>query len=56
MVKVLQKFKKKNIYLKKGAKIFIHPVKNPSLYGVATLNKNKKVTNLVEKPKKLNLI
>ena len=43
---------RKNINLNTGAKIFIHPVKNPNLYGVATLNKNKKVTNLVEKPKK----
>ena len=42
---------KKNISLKNGAKIFIHPVKNPSLYGVATLGKNKKVLNLKEKPK-----
>ena len=37
--------------MKNGAKIFIHPVKNPSLYGVATLGKNKKVLNLKEKPK-----
>ena len=42
---------KKNINLKSGAKIFIHPVKNPSLYGVASLDKNKKVTKLIEKPK-----
>ena len=42
---------KKNINLKSGAKIFIHPVKNPSLYGVASLGKNKKVLNLKEKPK-----
>ena len=45
---------KKNISLKNGAKIFIHPVKNPNLYGVATVNKNKKVLKLVEKPKKTN--
>ena len=43
---------KKSIKLKNGAKIFIHPVNNPNLYGVATLNKNKKVLNLAEKPKK----
>ena len=43
---------KKNINLKSGAKIFIHPVKNPHLYGVATLDKKKRVTNLLEKPKK----
>ncbi len=48
----LTKILKKNINLKNGAKIFIHPVKNPSLYGVATLGKNKKVINLIEKPKK----
>jgi glucose-1-phosphate thymidylyltransferase len=48
----LTKILKKNINLKSGAKIFIHPVKNPNLYGVATLNQNKKVINLIEKPKK----
>ncbi len=48
----LTKILKKNIYLKSGAKIFIHPVKNPQMYGVATLNKNRKVIQLKEKPKK----
>ena len=48
----LTKILKKNINLKSGAKIFIHPVKNPHLYGVATLDKSKKVIKLVEKPKK----
>ena len=43
---------KKNITLSVGAKIFIHPVKNPHLYGVATLNKKKSVIKLIEKPKK----
>ena len=38
--------------IKKGAKVFIHPVKNPSLYGVATVNKKNKITKIVEKPKK----
>ncbi len=38
--------------LKKGAKVFIHPVKNPSLYGVVKLNKKNKIINMVEKPKK----
>ena len=38
--------------LTKGAKVFLHPVKNPSLYGVATINKKKKIINIVEKPKK----
>ena len=48
----LTKILKKNIKFKSGAKIFIHPVKNPQLYGVATLNKNNKVSKLTEKPKK----
>jgi glucose-1-phosphate thymidylyltransferase len=48
----LTKILKKNINLKTGAKIFIHPVKNPQLYGVATLNKDQKVLKLTEKPKK----
>ena len=39
--------------LSKGAKIFLHPVKNPSLYGIATTNKNNKIINIVEKPKKI---
>jgi len=38
--------------LAKGAKVFLHPVKNPSLYGVATINKKNKIMNIVEKPKK----
>jgi glucose-1-phosphate thymidylyltransferase len=48
----LTKILKKNINLKFGAKIFLHPVKNPHLYGIATLNKNRKVIKLIEKPKK----
>jgi len=40
------------VKLKNGAKIFLHPVRKPQLYGVATINKNKKILNLVEKPKK----
>jgi glucose-1-phosphate thymidylyltransferase len=38
--------------LSKGAKIFLHPVKKPSLYGVASINSKKKIINIVEKPKK----
>ena len=37
--------------LSKGAKIFLHPVKNPSLYGVASINKKNKILNITEKPK-----
>jgi len=39
--------------LKKGAKVLLHPVKNPSAFGVATINSNKKITKIVEKPKKI---
>ncbi len=38
--------------LSRGAKVFLHPVKNPHLYGVATINKRKKIIKIVEKPKK----
>jgi glucose-1-phosphate thymidylyltransferase len=39
--------------LTKGAKVFLHPVKNPSLYGVAKTDSNNKITSIVEKPKKI---
>ena len=38
--------------LKSGAKIFLHPVKNPSLYGFASINNKNKIVKIVEKPKK----
>jgi glucose-1-phosphate thymidylyltransferase len=40
--------------IKSGAKVFLHPVKNPSLFGVATINSNKKIIKIIEKPKKAN--
>ena len=40
------------VKLKKGAKIILHPVRNPSAYGVASINKKNKITKIVEKPKK----
>ena len=43
---------RKNINFKKGAKIFLHPVKKPQNYGVAFLNNKRKVIKLIEKPKK----
>ena len=43
---------KKNTKFKNGAKIFLHTVKDPSLYGVAVLNKKRKIVKSVEKPKK----
>ena len=48
----LTKKLKKCTKLKKGATVFLHPVKNPNLYGIANINKNKKITSLIEKPKK----
>ena len=39
--------------LKNGAKVFLHPVKNASQYGVAKINKTNKILKIVEKPKKL---
>tara|TARA_Y100000389_G_C17400844_1_gene485223 strand:+ start:183 stop:1058 length:876 start_codon:yes stop_codon:yes gene_type:complete len=42
---------RQSVKLKNGAKVFLHPVKNPSLYGVASINKKNKVLNLTEKPK-----
>ena len=36
----------------KGATIFVYPVRDPERYGVAEFDKNKKVINLEEKPKK----
>ncbi len=42
---------KETVKLKQGAKVFLHPVKNSSMYGVAKLKKNK-IVKIVEKPKK----
>ena len=42
---------KECVKLNKGAKVFIHHVADPSLYGVAKIN-NKKISKIVEKPKK----
>ncbi|MDA7577482.1 sugar phosphate nucleotidyltransferase [Candidatus Pelagibacter sp.] len=42
---------KESVKLKDGCKIFLHPVKKPELYGIATI-KNNKISKLVEKPKK----
>ena len=39
------------VKLKKGCKVLLHPVNTPELYGVATINKNKRILNLKEKPK-----
>ena len=38
--------------LKKGAKILLHKVTNPELFGVAKINNKNKIINIKEKPKK----
>ena len=38
--------------LKKGAKILLHKVTNPELFGVAKLDSKNKIINIKEKPKK----
>jgi glucose-1-phosphate thymidylyltransferase len=48
----LTKILKRSINISSGAKIFVHPVKNPALYGVAYMKKNQKIASLIEKPKK----
>ena len=40
-----------NCKLKKGAKILLHKVSKPDLYGVAKIDKNNNVKKIVEKPK-----
>ena len=41
-----------NVRLKNGAKIILHKVSKPELYGVAKINSKNKVLKIVEKPKK----
>ena len=48
----LTKILKECVKLKVGATVILHPVKNPSLYGVASIDKKNKITKIIEKPKK----
>ena len=48
----LTKILKECLKLNNGAAIILHPVKNPSLYGVASINKKNKILRITEKPKK----
>ena len=41
-----------NTRLKKGAKVVLHKVTKPDLFGVAKINKNNKIISIKEKPKK----
>ena len=38
--------------LTKVLTVILHPVSNPSSYGVASINKKNKITKIIEKPKK----
>ena len=42
----------KNTKLKKGARVVLHKVTRPDLFGVAKISKNKKIISIKEKPKK----
>jgi len=43
---------KESTKLTRGAKVFLHKVSKPELYGVAKINKKNKIIKIVEKPKK----
>ena len=43
---------KKCTKLQSGAKVFLHPVSNPSQYGVVKINSKNKILKIIEKPKK----
>ena len=48
----LTKKLKRCVKFNKGATVILHPVSNPSSYGVAGINKKNKITKIIEKPKK----
>ena len=48
----LTKKLKQCVKLNKGATIILHPVRTPSSYGIANINKKNIITKIVEKPKK----
>ena len=48
----LTKKLKKCVKLNTGATVILHPVSNPSSYGVASINKKNKITRIIEKPRK----
>ena len=49
----LTKKLKECVKLNEGATVMLHPVSNPSSYGIASINKKNKITKIVEKPKKI---
>jgi len=48
----LTKKLRESVKLTSGAKVFLHSVRNPSLYGVAKINNKNSISKIVEKPKK----
>ena len=48
----LTKKLKECVKLNKGATVILHPVRNPSSYGIASINKKNRITKIIEKPKK----
>lgn len=48
----LTKKLKECVKLRDGATVILHPVRNPSNYGIASINKSNKITKIIEKPKK----
>ncbi len=40
------------VKLNRGATVILHPVSNPSSYGIASINKKNKIIKIIEKPKK----
>ena len=48
----LTKRQQECVKLKSGAIVLLHPVRNPSLYGIASINKKNKIVKIIEKPKK----
>jgi len=48
----LTKKLKQCIKLSKGATVILHPVGNPASYGIASINKKRKIIKIIEKPKK----
>ncbi len=48
----LTKKLKECVKLKNGATVVLHPVRDPSSYGIASINKKNKIVKIAEKPKK----
>ena len=48
----LTKKLKRCVKLNRGATVILHAVRNPSSYGIASINKKNKIVKIVEKPKR----